>query len=101
MGDISGSVMVSQWYQVFLQNVHGSEHQTSVMLGADKTDGLIIYWRSPDLLAVCYAGAHIYNFHNTFVFAPEDAPEVQEVEVVLVKRQSIVECNTEEHAGET
>jgi hypothetical protein len=99
MADVDGSVMVSQWYQVVLQNVHGVEHETSVMLVADKTDGLTIHWRSPDVLVVCYADAHIYNFRNTFTFAPEGAPGIQEAEVVLTKRSSLGECNRKENAA--
>ena len=49
--DISGSVMVSQPYQVIVEDKAGNK---KVILLADKTSGLTITWLAPTIISICY-----------------------------------------------
>jgi hypothetical protein len=89
--DISGSVMVSQPYQVWIECHRPSKKQ--LILEADKTDSVWLDWRGPGLLEICYSDAQITKFNNRFVAAEQGLPEVREVEIVLKKVKKQSDCN--------
>jgi hypothetical protein len=90
--NIDGSIGVSQPYQVLVRSVATDSNSHEAVVSADKTDGLRIRWIDARQLEICYARARLYNFRNAYVSVNRDPPESLEVEVVLVKRQSLSEC---------
>ncbi|MDD4964929.1 MAG: hypothetical protein PHI11_13535 [Gallionella sp.] len=88
--DIGDSVMVSQPYQIWVESLRPAEKQ--LVLEADKTDSLLMTWRSPELLEICYSNAQIYHFWNSFLAIEQNSSERQEVEIVLRKVQSMKDC---------
>lgn len=89
--DISGSVMVSQPYQVWIESKQPSKKR--LVLEADKTDSISLAWRGSELLEICYSDAQITLFRNRFVAAEQDSPQVREVEIVLRKVQKRSDCS--------
>jgi hypothetical protein len=90
--DISGSIGVSQPYQVLMKSLIPGQPMQSVLLRADKTDGIHIRWSGPSQLVVCYTEAHIYGFQNTFVTFDQTTHAVSEVEIILSKQPSASGC---------
>lgn len=88
--DISGSIMVSQPYQVWIESKKPTEKR--LVLEADKTDSISLAWRGSSLLEICYSDAQITQFKNRFVAIEQDFPEVREVEIVLRKVQRVSDC---------
>lgn len=88
--DISGSVMVSQPYQVWIESKQPSKKRR--VLEADKTDSISLAWRGSGLLEICYSDAQITQFKNRFVAVEQGLPQVREVEIVLRKVQKVSDC---------
>ncbi|WP_431287583.1 hypothetical protein [Roseateles chitinivorans] len=84
---------VSQSYQLWLAGPDGARQ---LMLEADKTDGLVIVWRSPLLLEICYADAQILLFKNRFFSISRSAglPAGETVELVLRRVVKPADCSS-------
>mgnify|MGYP001161080017 CR=1 FL=1 len=88
--DISGSVMVSQPYQVIVEDKFGN---SQVILLADKKPGVTIKWVDLKTLSICYEKeTKIREFRNSFGFYRENAPYV-EGEVILNRKELFEECS--------
>ena len=88
--DISGSIMVSQPYQVIIEDKFGNKQ---VILLADKTPGVTIRWVDFKTLSICYEKeTRIREFRNSFGFYRENAPYV-EGEVILNRKEFFEECS--------
>ncbi|QCZ93519.1 hypothetical protein [Salinimonas iocasae] len=87
--DISGSVMVSQPYQVIVEDKAGNK---KVILLADKTSGLTITWLEPTIISICYGKeTRIREFRNSYGFYYENTPYV-DGEVILNRKERFEEC---------
>ena len=87
--DISGSVMVSQPYQVIVEDKAGNK---KVILLADKTSGLTITWLEPAIISICYGKeTRIREFRNSYGFYYENTPYV-DGEVILNRKERFEEC---------
>lgn len=90
--DLDGlGATISQPYQVRLQSLKIG-NQNSLILEADKTDGVNLVWKEPRQLEICYTQARIVFFQNFFVDAERDYPGVYEVEIVLRKVSNLGDC---------
>jgi hypothetical protein len=94
--NIDGSLLVSQPYQVLVRSLSSESGQQMAVLEADKTDGLHIRWLQSNQLEVCYADAKIRNFTNSFVSVDRTQSKIEEIEVVLKRRESLPECSSSE-----
>ena len=90
--DVSGSVMVSQWYQVFVRGVRPNEEEPAIMMTADKTDGIFIRWLANDRLEICFSTAQIFNYRNTHMTASQSASTTKTVDAVLVQKPNAAAC---------
>ncbi len=91
--DISGSVMVSQPYQVFVEADAYGRRQTDVVYLADKTGAPEIVWVGASTLALCYSSANILEFRNRVYSTNPEGAEVSEAEVVLVRHNEGDACD--------
>lgn len=81
----------SQSYEVWIQYSKGDK-QPSLVLRADATDGLIVDWKGPQQLEICYGPSHIYYFNNLFDRADQYARQLYRVEIVLRHVQALAAC---------
>ena len=87
--DISDSIMVSQPYQVIVEDKAGNK---KVILLADKTSGLTITWLEPTIISICYGKeTRIREFRNSYGFYYENTPYV-DGEVILNRKERFEEC---------
>lgn len=87
--DISDSIMVSQPYQVIVEDKAGNK---KVKLLADKTSGLTITWLEPTIISICYGKeTRIREFRNSYGFYYENTPYV-DGEVILNRKERFEEC---------
>jgi hypothetical protein len=82
---------VSQRYQVWLQALRDNKVE-SLILEADRTNGIRLRWNSQNELEICYAKAQISKFRNFFVIASRESPEIYGVEIVLKKVPLLEQC---------
>lgn len=82
---------VSQPSQVWLQGLRDNKDE-SLILEADKTNGIRLNWNGPNELEICYVKAQISKFRNFFVIARENQPEIYSVEIVLKKVPLLAQC---------
>lgn len=82
---------VSQPYQVWLQSLQ-KDKAKSLILEADKTEGMHLAWKAPNRLEICYGDAQITYFRNFFVVAEEDSPSIYQVEITLKRANKLDEC---------
>ncbi len=93
--NIDGSIGVSQPYELILESLIPNQSSKKVMLVADKTEGLSINWLASGLLEVCYGyGTNIRQFQNIFVVVTRDDLTISEVEILLLRRQSLTDCTS-------
>jgi hypothetical protein len=88
---------VSPPYQVWLQSSRYKEDE-SLILAADKTTGLRLYWSGTNELVICYVKAQISRFRNFFVVAKDSSPEIYSVEVLLRKVAKLDDCHASDPA---
>lgn len=81
----------SQPYEVWMQ-YSKDDKQPSLVLRADATDGLIVAWKTPQQIEICYGPSHIYYFNNLFDRADQFARQLYRVEIVLRRVQAISDC---------
>lgn len=81
----------SQQYEVWMQYAK-DDKQPSLILRADATDGLIVDWKGPQQLEICYGPSHIYYFNNLFDRADQYARQLYRVEIVLRRVQAFSDC---------
>ena len=82
--DLSGSVGISQPYEVWVQRLPRGKKE--LISSADKTDGIRISWKSPNELDICYVDARILQFRSYF-WADD-----HEIEIMLRKVQQLNDC---------
>jgi hypothetical protein len=83
---------VSQLTQVWLQSSKGKKGE-KLILDADKTTGIRLYWNGPNELDVCYSQAQISKFRNFFVVAAPDSPDIYSVDIILRKVAKLSDCH--------
>ena len=87
--DISGSVMVSQPYQVIVEDKAGNK---KVILLADKTSGLTITWLELTIISICYGKeTRIRELKNSYGFYYDNTSYV-DGEVILNRKERFEEC---------
>lgn len=82
---------VSQPYQVWMQSLQGEKLMTLIW-EADKTDGVRVSWKTPDVLEICYGKAQITRFHNYFISVEQNSPQIYEAEIVLKRVAKLGDC---------
>lgn len=87
--NIDGSIMVSQWYQLVVEDELGEKR---IVLTADNTQGLVIQWLQDNKLWVCYGeGTRISSFYNNVGFYYENSPHLN-AEVILKRGATFTDC---------
>lgn len=89
LGELGATV--SQPYQVWMQSLQGEKQETLVW-EADKTDGVRVSWKAPDVLEVCYGQAQITYFRNHFISVGRNSPQIYKAEIVLKKVAKLDDC---------